>query len=161
MNSDGRERGRMTSEEYIRKRLEDQIGWYDRKSITSQRNFKRMRVAEIIAAALIPFLSGLALSKPEFHLVGTVAVGLLGMGIAIIAGILALGQHHEHWIEYRTVSESLKKEKFLYQTQVEPYDGDDAFGMLVQRVETLVSKENTNWAQYMMKPEQKKAEPRE
>jgi len=50
----------------------------------------------------------------------------------------------------------LKKEKFLFQTAVDPYDGADAFRVLVQRVEGLVSKENTNWAQYMTKKEDEK-----
>lgn len=146
----------MNPEEYIEKRLQDQIAWYDRKSLANQKTFKRLRVAEIVAAALIPFLSGIAISIPAYSLVGTIIVGLLGMAVTIIASILNLGRHQEHWMEYRTTCESLKKESFLFQTGVEPYNADDAFQLLVQRVETLVSKENTNWAQYMMKPEQEK-----
>jgi hypothetical protein len=34
----------------------------------------------------------------------------------------------------------------------EPSDKDDAFHLLVQRAEALLSKENTDWAQAMMKP---------
>ena len=41
----------------IMERLEDQIGWYDRKSLLNQRNFKRIKIIEITAAALIPFVS--------------------------------------------------------------------------------------------------------
>ncbi len=146
----------MTPDEYIEKRLQDQIDWYDNKSLGNQKKFKRLRIAEIVAAALIPFLSGLALNLPGFSSTGTAIVGVLGMTVTIIASILNLGRHQEHWIEYRTTCESLKKEKFLFQTSVEPYNGEDAFRLLVQRVETLVSKENTNWAQYMMKPGQEK-----
>jgi len=50
----------ISPEEYIEQRLSDQIGWYDRKSGTNQRWFKRLRFAEIVAAATIPFLSGFA-----------------------------------------------------------------------------------------------------
>jgi Protein of unknown function (DUF4231) len=146
----------MTPDEYIEKRLQDQIDWYDKKSLDNQRKFKRLRITEIIAAALIPFLSGLALNVPRFSGYATVIVGVLGIGVTITASILSLERHQEHWIEYRTICESLKKEKFLFQTLVEPYNGEDAFRLLVQRVETLVSKENTNWAQYMMKPDQAK-----
>ena len=39
-------------------RLEDQIIWYDQKSIVNQRCFKRVKVAEIVAAAVIPFSAG-------------------------------------------------------------------------------------------------------
>jgi hypothetical protein len=148
----------MNHEEYIEKRLQDQIDWYDKKSLTNQKTFKRLKIVEIIAAALIPFLSGISISNNEFRLIGTIVIGLLGMAVTIIASILNLGRHQEHWLEYRTTCESLKKESFLFNTGVEPYNSDDAFQLLVQRVETLVSKENTNWAQYMMKPEQEKKE---
>lgn len=148
----------MNSEEYIEKRLQDQIDWYDRKSLTNQRTFKRLKIVEIVAAALIPFLSGISINNSDFRLIGTIIIGLLGMSVTIIASILNLGRHQEHWLEYRTTCESLKKESFLFHTRVEPYNSDDAFQLLVQRVETLVSKENTNWAQYMMKPEQEKKE---
>jgi hypothetical protein len=148
----------MTPDEYIEKRLQDQVDWYDRKSLSNQKSFERLKMAEIIAAALIPFLSGISISTPEFRLIGAIAIGLLGVIVTIIASILNLGRHQEHWLEYRTTCESLKKEGFLFHTRVEPYNTDDAFHLLVQRVETLVSKENTNWAQYMMKPEQDKKE---
>jgi len=146
----------MKDDEYIKERLQDQIDWYDNKSIENQRTFKRLRKAEIIAAALIPFVSGMTASISGMLLPGSIVTGLLGVAVTIFASILALGQHQENWIEYRTTCESLKKEKYMFQTGVEPYDGEDAFSLLVQRVETLVSKENTNWAQYMMKPDEEK-----
>jgi hypothetical protein len=59
---------------------------------------------------------------------------------------------HEHWIKYRATAESLRKEKFLFLTETDPYDKDHAFHLLVQRVDVLLSKENTDWAQSMMTP---------
>ena len=75
-----------------------------------------------------------------------IAIGALGIVVAVIASLLGLLQLQEHWIEYRATAESLRKEKFLFLTQTEPYDKDDAFHLLVQRVEALLSKENTEWA---------------
>ena len=138
----------MAPEEYIEQRLSDQIGWYDRKSITNQRWFKRLRFGEIVAAAIIPFLSGFAGNSFSIK----IAIGALGVVVAVIASLLGLLQLQEHWIEYRATAESLRKEKFLFLTQTEPYDKDDAFHRFVQRVEALLSKENTEWAQPMMKP---------
>lgn len=155
----------MTPEQYITDRLEDQIKWYDTKSLHNQKRFKQLRMAEIIAASFIPFLtalsvnfsnSGLTVNSYNLGIIGTVIVGILGIAITIIASILNLGQHQKNWIEYRTTCENLKKEKYLFITNSEPYDNDDAFTILVQRVEALVSKENTNWAQFMMKPQQEK-----
>ena len=135
-------------EEYIEQRLSDQINWYDRRSSTNQRWFKRLRFAEILAAAIIPFLSGFAGNSLSIK----IAIGALGVVVAVIAALLGLLQLQEHWIQYRATAESLRKEKFLFLTQTEPYDKDDAFHLLVQRVEGLLSKENADWAQSMMKP---------
>jgi hypothetical protein len=55
-------------------------------------------------------------------------------------------------IEYRATAESLKKKKFLFLTQTDPYNKDDAFHLLVQRVEALLSNESTDWVQSMIKP---------
>src|SRR6266487_1140977 len=138
----------ISPDEYIEQRLNDQIGWYDRRSITNKRWFKRLRFAEIVAAATIPFLSGFA--GDSFPV--KIAIGVLGVLVAVVASLLGLLQLQVHWIEYRATAESLRKEKFLFLTQTEPYDKDDAFHLLVQRVEGLLSKENTDWAQSMMKP---------
>ncbi len=76
----------------------------------------------------------------------------MGVVVAVVASLLGLLQLQEHWIEYRATAESLRKEKFLFLTQTEPYDKDNAFHLLVQRVEALLSQENIDWAQSMMKP---------
>ena len=144
----------MTAEEYVNQRLDDQIAWYDGKSGLHKRLFQRIRLIEVLAAAAIPFLAGFVSGS---RLWPVYVSGALGVLITICAGSVALLQLQEHWIEYRTTAESLKKERYLFLTRVEPYDGEDAFEVLVQRVETLISKENTNWAQYMMKPEKEKA----
>jgi hypothetical protein len=138
----------ISPEEYIEQRLSDQIGWYDRKSTANQRWFKRLRFAEIVAAATIPFLSGFADNSFPIK----IAIGVLGVVVAVLASLLGLLQLQVRWIEYRAIAESLRREKFLFLTQTEPYDKDDAFHLLVQRVEALLSTERTAWAQSMMKP---------
>ena len=143
----------MNTEEYIAQRLDDQIAWYDRKSCMSQRWFKRLRMSEFVVAASIPFLA--AYLEPELPAT-RVVIGLLGVGIAMITAMLGFYQFQEHWIQYRTTCESLKKEKYLFLTASEPYEGDPTaqFRRLVQRVEAILSKENTNWTQYMMNPKE-------
>jgi len=65
----------ISTEEYIEQRLNDQISWYDGKSVTNQRWFRRLRFAEIVFAATIPFLSGFAgHSLPIKIVIGTLGV---------------------------------------------------------------------------------------
>ena len=39
----------------------------------------------------------------------------------------------------------LKHEKYLYLTKCKPYDGSDAFTRFVERCESLISKEHSQW----------------
>lgn len=134
----------MNEKEYISSRLDDQIAWYDKKSQAAQRWFKRLRIIEIISASSIPLIAGFAVEPFPVTLI----VALLGALIAIISTFISLNQFQENWIEYRTTCESLKHEKFLYLTKAEPYKDEEPFSLFVQRVESLISKENSAWSQY-------------
>jgi hypothetical protein len=134
----------MTEEEYISSRVDDQIDWYDRKSHSAQRGFKWLRGAEIASAAAIPIIAGFA--KDPFPV--NFVVAILGAAIAIISSIISLNQLQEKWTKYNTTCESLKHDKFLYLTKADPYHEEEPFRLFVQRVESLISKENSDWSQY-------------
>ena len=134
----------MTPDEYISERVDDQICWYDNKSQRSQRWFKRLRAIEIIAAGAIPLFAGFGGGATW----SVIVVGVLGAAGAIFASLLSLNQFQENWIEYRTTCESLKHEEYLFLTNAEPYNEEDPFGLFVQRIESLISKENSTWSQY-------------
>ena len=134
----------LTPDEYISERVDDQIGWYDNKSQRSQRWFKRFRGLEIIAAGIIPLFAGFGGGSTW----SLIVVGVLGAIVAILASLLSLNQFQENWIEYRTTCESLKHEKYLFLTSAEPYNEEGPFGLFVQRIESLISKENSAWSQY-------------
>jgi hypothetical protein len=121
-------------------RLEDQIGWYDRKSLHNRKIFKRIKIAEIAAAALIPFMS--AFSGPRFAWV----TGGLGVTITVLEGMLHLNQYEQNWISYRSTCESLRHEKYMYLGNAGPYAGlPNARALLAERVESMVSQEHSKW----------------
>ena len=130
---------KMGAEQYLAERLDDEINWYDKKSQWNQKWFKWLRLAEIVAAAAIPFLSG----KEQAALI----VGLLGMLVAVAAAAVSLFKLQENWIQYRTTAEQLRHERFLFLTGIAPYDTAESFSRLVERVENLISRENSLWAQ--------------
>ena len=132
----------MDENEYLENRLNDQINWYNSRSGDNQKYYKNLRILEIVCAATIPFMAGLGsvFQYNEF------IVGFLGVVIAVCAGVTALNKCQENWIMYRTTAETLKHEKYLYLTKSAPYDGDLAFQYLVERVEGLISRENSQWS---------------
>jgi hypothetical protein len=133
----------MTPDEYIRDRLDDQITWYDQKSGWNQKWFKRLRIVEIVFATTIPFL--VSQVTGDSTILKSI-VGGMGVCVAVLSGLITLYKFHENWIEYRTTTETLKHEKYLYLTGAAPYDGDNPFEELVNRVESIISRENTTWA---------------
>lgn len=142
------ERNKMNQEEYLQERLQHQIDWYDRKSGQNQKWFKLLQVVSILASATIPFLTAY-ITETTFLL--KLSVGMLGLGIVAITAILGLYKFQENWLEFRTTCESLKHEKYQFLTKSEPYDTGDSFNLLVQRIEGLISKENTSWNRNMKK----------
>jgi hypothetical protein len=125
----------------IRERLEDQISWYDRKSLFNQRMFKRIKMIEILAAAVIPFIA--AFNPPHIAWV----TGALGVLITVLEGMIHLNQYQQNWIAYRSTCESLRHEKYTYLGKASPYANvADPHALLAERIESLVSQEHAKWA---------------
>ena len=140
----------MDEKQYLSERLENQIDYYNKKSQFNQKWFKRLRLTEIVCAALIPFLSASGEKIPF----GALLTGGLGIVIAISAATSALYKFHENWIQFRSSAEQLEHEKFLYLTNTEPFNVNNNLPVLVQRVEDILSKENSSWAQAITSQQQ-------
>jgi len=105
-------------------RLEDQIAWYDTQSARNQRDYKRLKYVEIVAAAAIPVVTGLDVSRT--------VPAILGGLVLLIEAILHLNQ--------------LKHEKYLYLGHAAYYTvASDPRALLAMRVEGLVSREHARW----------------
>jgi hypothetical protein len=130
-------------------RLQDQIEWYDAGSGKNQRMFKRLKIATIVAAAMVPLCA--ALSRLSW------AAGGLGVVIVVVEGLQQLNQYHANWIAYRSTCEALKHEKFLYLAKAGPYSTSDAHALLAERLESLVSQEHAKWASGQERTEKKDA----
>jgi hypothetical protein len=120
--------------------LEDQIEWSDRKSRSAQRIFKRAKIVEILAAAIIPFLEGVSFHHDKLV---TAALGVL---ITILEGIL-LNQYQPIWSSYRSTCEALKHEKFTCLGMAGPYaSAPNPRVVQTERVESLLSQEHAPWS---------------
>ncbi len=132
----------MDTKEYIDDRLDDQIEWYSKKSSWNQKMYKRLQMAEIIIAALIPVLA----AYTKLHWTIPAIISIFGASIVIIEAITKLYKFHENWLQYRTTSEILKHEKYLFLTSSYPYN-EKSLQLLVERIESIISSENVNWSQ--------------
>ena len=146
----------MDAEKYLEERLEDRIDWYEKMSETNHRWYKRLRVVEVVGAAFLPLFAGYVFVFGA----AAVVLGVLGILVAVTAGVLGLYQFQQKCVACRAVSEALRREKYLYLTRSAPYSkGDEAslLRFLVQRAEGLISEEEGRWMQDEFAP---KLEPR-
>ena len=130
-------------------RLEDQIGYYETKSSKCQRYYKRIKLFEIVAAALIPFLAALHVSDTSgyVHFGIGIVTAVLGVMITILEGVLQLNQYQQLWITCRATGEAMKHEKFMYIAKAGAYaTAPDPHALLAERIEAIGSQENTRWA---------------
>ncbi len=133
-------------------RLEGQIDWYDKKSISNQKWYKFSKVAVIVAAALIP----LSANFFEENLIPA----CLGALILITEGLQHLNQYHHHWTTYRSTCEALKHEKYLWIGKAGPYaSSENPNAMLAERIESLISQEHANWVSTRQEVTKKSSSP--
>jgi len=133
----------MSDHDPVFSRLEDQIKWYDNKSVTNQKFFKSLRGTMIVAAALIPLFAGIEIAGTNIPLFVT---GILGVMVVVLEGFQMLYQFHDNWIRYRSTCEQLKHEKYLFLGEAGPYSGaNNPRALLAERVESMVSQEHAKW----------------
>lgn len=133
----------------VMERADDQIQWYDRKSHACRKWYKSLKTMTIVNASLIPVVAGSTHGNAS-----SLIAGILGGLVAMIEGIQQLNQFHANWISYRSISESLKHEKYLYLALAGPYtESTHPSVLFAERVESLVSQENAKWSS-MQKPSQ-------
>ena len=142
-------------QKYLEERYKPQIAWYSKQSRSSKKWYSLLQWGLIVLAALSPIL--IALGGPittwERGLALTVAVL-----VAILSSVLKTFRYEENWLNYRTTSETLKKEIHYYTARIDPYQhAENPKTLFVERVEALISRENTLWLA-THQPEQEKGE---
>lgn len=120
-------------------RLEDQIAWYGDKGGRCKRRYIAAKLVQLGVSASIPLA---ALSNVPH---GPEISAVLGAVLVAVEGVLQLTRYHENWLTYRATAEALKHEKFLFLAAAGPYAAGSNLPLLAERVESLVSQENSSW----------------
>lgn len=153
---------RLTPEEYISFRIDDQLRYFENNSAKNKRSFYLAQTLAIVGAAAVPVLLNFADAYPVLQQVAAVTGG----ATAVISSMISLRKQQEMWIKYRTTAESLQREKFTYLARTgiyAPQAGDSntksseehAFQTLVLQVESILSTENSGWGKFIA-PEKNK-----
>ncbi len=143
----------MNDAQYIRERVQDQIYWYGRKSQKNKKAYRTLRVLGVAFALSVPIMSGFLDGTNASWL--KFAISLAGAFVALCEALLTLYKFRDNWTNYRNAGEMLTQHKYLFSTGAAPYNGPDAFILLVQNAEAVMSGERISWVKLNTMPEDK------
>jgi Protein of unknown function (DUF4231) len=127
-------------------RLESQMNWMSGKAARFQDRYRHIKLGLIGISASIPLIAMLRWEHAP------IVVALCGVAIALLEGILLLGQYSTLWVSYRATAEQLKRERWLLLSRAGEYRGmsdDEALRLLAEHVEEILAKQNGSWSEQM------------
>jgi hypothetical protein len=137
----------LTPDRYLAERLAQYQGWYDKKAVQTKSLYLRMRAFTVVGGGLVPVLANVG---AEWLPAGVRVVRILLTGISLLVVVFvsleSVFHYREQWKNYRSTEQLLGHEKVRFQARVGPYKGlseQDAFLLLVERVEDAIAAENT------------------
>lgn len=114
-----------------------------KKVCKCKKKYKFLKGVTIFFSAIIPIIS---LTNIDYFNTDII-VSILAAIIAISEGMISLSSYGDNWTRYRSICETLKSEKYMFLNQSGVYsEEEDNFPFFVERVETIISQENINWA---------------
>lgn len=138
-------------QDYLKNRYEDQVKWYSDKAGYYKWLYQIYQWVAIVLSAMLPVLIA---KLPDSYIIITIVVSVL---LSIATTGLKTFKYQENWISYRTIAETLKKEKHYYDADLDDYqDRKNKDSVFVERVEMIISRENSLWVTIHTKKEEKK-----
>lgn len=123
---------------YIEKRYYKEVNWYDKKATYYKKWTQFFNIVTIFMGALTPIFAALN------YQIATIIFAAI---VTISLGLLKFYKCEEHWHNYRTICETLKKEENYFKYRINGYSTvQEPERLFVERVESLISRENTLWS---------------
>ena len=139
----------MMMDDYIKERLNDQIQLYSKRSKYYKRFYYGFNIALLVISSTSSIISYLILKYKQLEFL-TILGTVLTATIPIIVGVDKLMKCQELYTTYRSTCERLKQEKILFQNGAGEYENlsiEKRNSLLVNRCESIMSHENSNWTQ--------------
>ncbi len=137
---------RISPEAYLQERVEYKINLYYKLSKQSKHRYYAISVASIILSAAVPILINVKAAESLLPIFPTLLTTILSLMVTILVALEKLFQFREHRKNYDLAEESLRREKFLFQTRAGDYKGlndEEAFTLFASRFEDRIHQERT------------------
>lgn len=132
----------VSQDEFIIKRVDDQLKYFDTKAIENQTNYRRTKTLSILCNVFTTFIIALAFTVPE-----NLKIYMGIVALALSTTVLATYQWEEFnnygskWEKFRLVAEQLKSEKCLYLNKAGRYshdNPDENHKLFVETIENMI-----------------------
>lgn len=127
----------LDSKEYMQERADYKIALYKQLSDLHKKRYYLISFFTIALSAIVPVAVNLFQRN-------TLIPTIISLLLTILVGLEKLFLFREHWKNYDLAEESLRKEKYLYQTRSGAYAGkgtQEAFQLFVENFETRIHEE--------------------
>jgi hypothetical protein len=128
--------------EYVAKRVDQYIKWYDGKAVKMKNNYLHMRTAIVLGGVVVPVLVNLTFPGKD---IVTSAISLI---VAACVALESVYHFREQWKNYRSTEQFLHREKVLFLTGEGGYKNSkspgEAFVHFVERCESAIEAENAS-----------------
>jgi hypothetical protein len=126
--------------EFIEGRYKEQVEWYSGRA---SKNKTFYTVFQWITVGFSSAVPAMVIGIPQDYKWITASISVI---VAIGTSAIKTFKYQEIWLNYRTISETLKKEHVFFTHLLGDYaKADDAGRMFIERIETLISRENSLW----------------
>ena len=127
-------------EEYLNERHRGSINYYESQAGKNKGLYNAFQWGVILISAIMPVM---VVSFSQDYKLVTAGLSLM---LAIGTSGLKAFKFQENWMNFRQVAETLKQEKYFYEADLGPYaNAPDKRAMFVDRVESVISRENAIW----------------
>ncbi len=130
---------RLPAEQYIAERLSQYQEWYNESSKRAKLIHLWMRTVAVTGGVLVPLLVNVSWDH------GKIAATIVSLIVAVAVSLESVFHYREQWKNYRSTEQLLGHERIYFQTHTGRYNGladDEAFALLVERVEDIIATEN-------------------
>ena len=142
--------------DYMTKRVDDQLEYFDSNAIKNQTAYKRLKYLAITCNVLTTMTIALAFTVPERW---KVYMGILALILSTV--VLATYQLEEFanygakWEKFRLVAEQLKSEKFMFLNRAGKYSAQDdsaVQSIFVETIEGIMRGTDLSYFSLMVEP---------
>jgi len=132
--------------EYINRRLESQRKWHSDQAGWNKKWFYTVEIITLVAGALIPIINVIDWPSGS-HVVRILSASLAAI-LVVAASLGRLYKFQENWLNYRGLTEALRREEEMYLNRVGEYgvlSDQERNRLLVERVEGILASTTTQY----------------